>query len=105
VVATSPLLIFGFAVLHGAAWGIRGPLMMAIRADYFGRRSFATIEGFAGVITTSGIVVGPLLVAAMADQLGNYRLAFVVVACVTAVGSLFFALARRPEMSLMRGSA
>src|SRR5690606_41650790 len=34
------------AVLHGFAWGLRGPLMSAMRADYFGRRAFAMIMGY-----------------------------------------------------------
>ena len=29
------LMLIMFAVLHGLAWGIRGPQMVAIRADYF----------------------------------------------------------------------
>src|SRR5207247_780871 len=65
--AESLALVFAFAILHGLAWGIRGPLMMAVRADYFGRRSFATIEGFASIVTTCGLVTGPLLVGLIAD--------------------------------------
>ncbi|HET8985207.1 MAG TPA: hypothetical protein VFN03_05565 [Trueperaceae bacterium] len=33
------------AVLHGLSWGLRGPLMSAMRTDYFGRASFAMIMG------------------------------------------------------------
>ena len=39
-----PLLIL-FALFHGLAWGIRGPQMVAIRADYFGPESFGRIMG------------------------------------------------------------
>lgn len=91
-----PLAIYGFAVVHGLAWGARGPLMSAVRADYFGRRSFATIEGFASLITMVGVVTGPLLAGFLADYLGNYRLGFVLLAAVTATGAAFFASARRP---------
>lgn len=89
--------VIGFAMLQGLAWGIRGPLMMAVRADYFGRRSFATIEGFASIVTTCGLVTGPLLVGLIADNVGDYRPGFVVLACVTTAGCLSFALARRPR--------
>ena len=34
------------AIIHGFSWGARGPLMMAIRADFYGRQHFATIAGF-----------------------------------------------------------
>ena len=39
--ASSQWMVFLFAIIHGTAWGMRGPLMAAIRADYFGRTSFA----------------------------------------------------------------
>ncbi len=90
-------LVFAFAILHGLAWGIRGPLMMAVRADYFGRRSFATIEGFASIVTTCGLVTGPLLVGLIADNLGDYRPGFITLAAITALGGLSFAAARRPS--------
>jgi len=32
-------MVVVFAVLHGLAWGVRGPLMAARRADYFGSAS------------------------------------------------------------------
>lgn len=89
-------MILGFAVLHGLAWGIRGPLMMAVRADYFGRRSFATIEGFASIVTTFGLVTGPLLVGFVADTVGDYRPGFLMLAGITAAGGLCFLAARRP---------
>ena len=96
VAADSIALVVAFALLHGVAWGIRGPLMMALRADYFGRRSLATIEGFASLLTMLGVVSGPLVAGFMADQMGDYRVGFLVLAGVTAIGSLFFAAARKP---------
>lgn len=90
-------MVFAFAILQGLSWGTRGPLMMAVRADYFGRRSFATIEGFASIVTTVGLVIGPLLVGFIADSVGDYRPGFLVLAGVTAAGCLSFALARRPK--------
>ena len=95
--AESLAMVFAFAVLHGLAWGVRGPLMMAVRADYFGRRSFATIEGFASIVTTLGLVTGPLLAGFIADRVGDYRPGFLVLACVTALGGISFAAARRPR--------
>jgi MFS family permease len=95
-VASHPAVAAAGAMLHGLAWGTRGPLMMSIRAEYFGRRSFATIEGFASLVTTVGLVIGPLLAGFIADALGDYRPGFVVLAFVTAAGAVFFLLARRP---------
>jgi MFS family permease len=91
----APLLLLG-ALFHGLAWGMRGPLMMAVRADYFGRRSFATIEGLASVVTTVGLFLGPLIVGIIADTAGDYRPGLAVVASLTALGSASFFFARRP---------
>lgn len=96
VVASSLPLVIVFAVLHGLSWGVRGPLMMAIRADYFGRRSFATIMGFSSLVVMMGMMTGPLFAGFMADRLGDYRMGFAVLAVMTGLGALFFAAARPP---------
>ncbi len=38
--ATEVSEVILFAIMHGLAWGVRGPLMVAIRADYFGPSAF-----------------------------------------------------------------
>jgi MFS family permease len=95
------LIVVG-ALVHGLAWGTRGPLMMAMRADYFGRRAFATIEGFAAIVTTAGLFVGPLLVGFIADQVGDYRPGFAVLSFITAAGFFSFFLARKPTVATAR---
>jgi MFS family permease len=94
--ATTPLQVVAFALLQGMSWGMRGPLMTSIRADYFGRRALATVEGFASLVTTVGLVTGPLSVGIIADRSGDYRAAFFFLAAVTAGGMLCFGLATRP---------
>ncbi|UCH27225.1 MAG: MFS transporter [Trueperaceae bacterium] len=86
-----------FALVHGLAWGVRGPLMGALRADYFGRSSFATIMGISTTIIMLGSMSGPILVGYLADQLGSYRTAFLLLTIVSVIGSLCFALAKRPR--------
>ena len=54
------LLVLAFTVLHGLAWGTRGPLMVALRADYFGPSSFGTIMGFSSLIVMLGMSGGPV---------------------------------------------
>jgi MFS family permease len=94
--ATSWVMVVGFAVLHGLAWGTRGPLMVAIRADYFGAASFGTIMGFSSLIVMFGMSGGPIIAGVMADMTGNYTAAFTVIACVSALGSLCFLAAKPP---------
>jgi sugar phosphate permease len=85
-----------FAVFHGTAWGMRGPLMQAIRADYFGRKSFGVIMGFSSLIIMFGNVAGPLVAGITADATGSYRTGFTVMATLAALGSIFFAFATKP---------
>ncbi len=86
-----------FAIAHGMAWGIRGPLMQAMRADYFGRASFAKVMGFSSTIIMVGTVGGPVIAGAMADHFGNYTAGFTVLSGFAVVGSIFFLLAKRPD--------
>ncbi len=90
-------MIWGFVLLHGLAWGMRGPLMSAIRADYFGSSSFGQILGYSSVILMFGMVCGPLLAGVLADATGNYQLGFSILAALAAIGSAFFLLATPPR--------
>ena len=94
---SSPLWVPVFAVLHGLSWGVRGPLMSAIRADYFGRKAFGTIMGFSTPIVMLGTMTGPLLAGILADQTGTYQSGFAVLAVLTGLGTCFFVLSRKPN--------
>ena len=86
------------AVLHGLAWGARGPLMMAIRADYYGRRRYGTIMGYSLVLVMIGPLLGPAFAGGMSDAFGDYRGAFTILGVLAGAGSLLFFLARRPPL-------
>ncbi|MCA9824439.1 MAG: MFS transporter [Dehalococcoidia bacterium] len=90
-------MLIVFAVLHGTAWGARGPLMQAIRADYFGRSSFGTIMGFSSMIVMLGMTTGPIVAGIMADVTGSYELGFTILAILAGMGSVFFILATPPK--------
>ncbi len=93
--ATLPWVV-AFAVVHGLSSGLRGPALEALRADYFGRRSFAQILGFASPLITIGAIAGPLIVGFFADNLGSFKPGFAVVAGLALLGSVFFMLAQPP---------
>jgi MFS family permease len=95
--AVHPLMLGGFAVLHGVAWGLRGPFMQALRADYFGVRAIGMIMGLSAMITVFGQIGGPVIAGAFADYTGNYRAGFTILAVLAGLGSLFFLLAKKPE--------
>jgi MFS family permease len=94
--ATNFLMVVAFAVMHGWAWGTRGPLMQAIRADYFGTSNFGKIMGFSSLIVTLGNTTGPIVAGVLADRTGNYEAGFTVLAIGALLGSGFFLAARKP---------
>ena len=101
--ATAFWMVLGFAVLHGVAWGMRGPLMSSIRADYFGSTSFGMISGLSSTIVMLGLIGGPLIAGVLADRTGSYQGGFSILATLAALGSIFFVLARRPRRPGARG--
>jgi sugar phosphate permease len=99
LVAATDLIGVAIAVaIQGTAWGFRGPLMTPLRADYFGRRAMATLEGWAAMVTTAGLTIGPISVGVITDQTGDYRIAFLFVAAMAAVGMVCFGFAARPKL-------
>jgi sugar phosphate permease len=96
--ANGVAMLVGFAILHGGAWGLRGPFMQALRADYFGRRSIGMILGLSAMIIVVGQIGGPIVAGIFADLTGNYRAGFTTLALLAGVGSLFFLMAKRPVL-------
>jgi MFS family permease len=90
-------MVVFFAVVHGLAWGMRGPLMQAIRADYFGTSNFGKIMGFSTLIVTLGNTTGPIVAGVLADRTGDYRVGFTILAVGALLGSGFFLAAKRPK--------
>src|SRR5260221_6625872 len=98
--AVNVAMVLAFAVLHGAAWGLRGPFMQAIRADYFGRSAIGMILGLSMMIVVIGQVGGPMIAGILADLTGNYRTGFTILALLAGLGSPFFIPSRKPKRPL-----
>ncbi len=94
--ATTRMEAVVFAVLHGAGWGVRGILINAIRADYFGRTAYASITGFNSLFVMVGMTAGPLFSGFLFDVAGDYRAPFLVLSALAALGSIAMFLARKP---------
>ncbi len=86
-----------FSVIHGLSFGARGPLTMAIRAEYFGRAAFGTVMGFSSLIILAGMVFGPIVAGQSYDITGSYQIGFIGLAIVGGLGSLAFVWSTRPE--------
>jgi sugar phosphate permease len=98
--AANVAMVLAFAVLHGGAWGLRGPFMQAIRADYFGRSAIGMILGLSFMIIVVGQVGGPMIAGIFADLTGSYTIGFTLLAVLAGLGSLFFVLAHKPRRPL-----
>ncbi|MEY4139190.1 MAG: putative sialic acid transporter [Pseudomonadota bacterium] len=88
--------VLAAGLAHGFAWGFRGPLMQAIRADYFGRESIGKILGASMLLVLIGQVGGPIVAGVLADATGNYRLGFTILATLAGLGSVFFLMLPKP---------
>ncbi len=94
--AVAPWMVWAFVPFHGLAWGVRGPLLQAIRADYFGTSSFGRIMGWSSLIMMLGTMSGPIIVGILRDTTGTYTAGFSVVTIGASLAIGFFLLASRP---------
>ncbi|MBA2667163.1 MAG: MFS transporter [Trueperaceae bacterium] len=97
VLADGVALVVVAAVLHGLGWGVRGPLMGAMRADYFGRAAFASVMGFSSLVVMFGSVGGPLVIGLVADGTGSYAGGFGALAVVGLFGAVAFFVLGKPN--------
>jgi MFS family permease len=99
--------VLGIAI---AAPGFGGtvPLRPAMAADYFGVRSFGTINGVVQFVSTTGGAAGPWVVGRIVDINGEYAAGWLVAGAVVAMVGIPAALAAAPPTALRdryRGAA
>jgi MFS family permease len=87
--SSSVAVIVGFAVANGLAWGARVPVIVTMRAEYFGSKSFGAIMGLSTSVVTVASVSAPLLAGLSYDLTGSYVFGFTALAISAALGSLF----------------
>jgi MFS family permease len=73
--------------------------MVALRADYFGPKSFGTIMGISSLIVMMGMTLGPLFSGILFDHYGNYDLAFTCIAFCSLLGALMFLVRQTAQAS------
>ncbi|MDA0302585.1 MAG: MFS transporter [Chloroflexi bacterium] len=98
--AETAWMLWAFAVLNGVAWGARVPVIVSMRAEYFGARSFGTIMGISTMVVTVAAVAAPVLAGWSFDVLGSYTLSFTILAVLAGVGSLFVVFLPPPRPSV-----
>jgi MFS family permease len=89
---------YAFAVLFGIGFGGRTPLTTAIRGDYFGRASFGKILGISTVPMNVLLLIAAPMAGFMRDELGDYDMAFLLLAGLNMAGAVLFLIARKPKL-------
>jgi len=95
----SMAMIYIWFVLYGFGHGAGLTLFSLIRARYFGRKSFGSVGGTAGMLITPVGIAAPIYLGWMYDTTGSYITAFTVVTAVIAfcgILSLFILPPRPP---------
>jgi len=94
---TSLWTVAAFALLNGFAWGARVPVIVSMRAEYFGSRSFGKIMGLSSMVVTAGSVAGPVLAGLSYDITGSYQFGFTALAILAGLGTLFLVFTPPPR--------
>jgi MFS family permease len=94
--AAGSLAFTTFMIIYSLAYGGLASLQEPIRADYFGTKAFATIQGVSRSITTAGTFVGPVLAGLFYDFTKSYSVAFTIFAVVSLLSTLLMFLAKPP---------
>jgi MFS family permease len=93
----SVILLYLFALLFGAGWGVTTPMVMSITGDIYKGKSFGLIYGMVEGGIGIGAAVGVWLAGYIFDQTQNYFWAFVLVILLNLISVLlvWFAAPRK----------
>lgn len=91
-----------FSVLFGIGMGGRTPVLHALRADYFGHRSFASITGIYSIPLNIGMVIAPVGMGLLYDVQDTYRYGMFVLGVLAVIGAVLVLLANRPILPVRR---
>ena len=94
--ASGSLVFTTFMVIYSLAYGGLASLQEPIRADYFGTKAFATIQGVSRSITTAGTFMGPIVAGLFYDLTKSYAAAFTIFAIVSLLSMALMFLAKPP---------
>ncbi len=86
-------VIIGLMII-AVGFGSTLPVRQAIVADYFGTKTFGTINGLSRLSVTIGALFGPLFVGKALDVTGGYTLGWSVIALVVSLSAIAMWAAR-----------
>jgi MFS family permease len=95
--SAEPLIFTPCMVVYSLAYGGLASLQEPIRADYFGTKAFATIQGVSRTVQTVGTFLGPLIAGFVYDLTKSYMIAFGIFAGVSVAATVLMYLAQQPR--------
>jgi len=90
---------------YALVWGGLSSLPNSLRADLFGRRNFATIQGAMSPLQTVASLIAPVITAWVYQTTGSYRVPFVVFGVMSLVSGWLILMARPSKIPLVRSSS
>ncbi len=96
---------FIFAVIFGLTSRGEGTLVNIILAQYYGRSSYGTINGFVMPFHNLGLGFGPLISAVSFDLTGAYETLFSVFLGASLIAAILFWLAKKPALPVRNASS
>jgi len=95
--SAQPWIFTPCMVVYSFAYGGLASLQEPIRADYFGTKAFATIQGVSRTVQTVGTFLGPLIAGFVYDLTKSYAIAFSIFAAVSLLATVLMFLAKQPR--------
>lgn len=89
-----PVVFFAFAAVSGFTIGGLIVLQPLIWAAYFGREHLGAITGMVTPVTTIGLAIGPLTLAASSDVLGRYEPGIIGIGLIWLLAAFIMTYAR-----------
>ena len=93
--ATSLWQIVMFVALYALTTGAGGSLKYAMLSEHFGRKSFATINGFVLTVAVIGSALGPAFAGFSFDATDSYDVAFYGLALAALVAAIAMLMTKR----------
>ena len=95
----SMAVLYIFFILYGIGMGAAMPQAPVIRARYFGRKAYGTLQGISTAALTPVGVIGPIAAGWIYDTTGSYVIAFTIFAATLGLSTVIVAFAAPPKTS------
>ena len=93
----STAMIYVWFILYGIGQGVSLTPLTAMRARYFGRKAFGSIQGIATMLNTPVGVAAPIYVGWVYDTTGSYITAFTLIAALLTFSTVLAAFVLPPK--------